>query len=92
MKDAEIYNIFDTETILNRAAEVAISSTSGAAGIAYWINKHYNLPEFRKVTKQDDIVIKVKAIVDELYADGRTTLLGDDELRSIIDSVSPTVK
>ena len=91
MKDAEIYNIFDTEKILNRTAEVAISNTSGTAGIAYWINKHYNLPEFRKVTKQDDIVIKVKAVIDELYADGRTTLLGDDELHTIIDSITPTI-
>ena len=92
MKDAEIYNIFDTEKILNRASEVAISNTSGTAGIAYWINKHYNLPDFRKVTKQDEIVIKVKAIIDELYADGRTTLLGDDELHSIIESISPTLQ
>ena len=91
MKDAEIYNIFDTEKILNRTAEVAISNTSGTAGIAYWINKHYNLPEFRKVTKQDEIVIKVKAVIDELYADGRTTLLGDDELHAIIDSITPTI-
>ena len=91
MKDAEIYNIFDTEKILNRTAEVAISNTSGTAGIAYWINKHYNLPEFRKVTKQDEIVVKVKQVIDELYADGRTTLLGDEELHSIIDSLSPTI-
>ena len=88
MKDSEIYNIFDTETILNRPAEVAISNTSGLAGIAYWINKHYNLPDFRKVNKQDDIVIKVKEYIDTLYEDGRTTLLGDDELTSIIESIS----
>ena len=88
MKDSEIYNIFDTETILNRPAEVAISNTSGLAGVAYWINKHYNLPDFRKVTKQDDIVIKVKEHIDALYEDGRTTLLGDDELTSIINSVT----
>ena len=88
MKDSEIYNIFDTETILNRPAEVAISNTSGLAGIAYWINKHYNLPDFRKVSKQDEIVIKVKEHIDSLYEDGRTTLLGDDELTSIIESIS----
>ena len=88
MKDSEIYNIFDTETILNRPAEVAISNTSGLAGIAYWINKHYNLPDFRKVNKQDEIVIKVKEYIDTLYEDGRTTLLGDDELTSIIESIS----
>ena len=92
MKDSEIYNIFDTETILNRPAEVAISNTSGLAGIAYWINKHYNLPDFRKVSKQDEIVVKVKEQIDRLYEDGRTTLLGDDELISIIESVSPSMK
>ena len=89
MKDAEIYNIFDTETILNRAPEVAISGTSGLAGIAYWINKHYNLPPFRQVSKNDEIVIRTKAQIDKLYADGRTTLMGDDELEAIIESVSP---
>ena len=92
MKDSEIYNIFDTETILNRPAEVAISNTSGLAGIAYWINKHYNLPDFRKVTKQDEIVVKVKEHIDRLYEDGRTTLLGDDELTAIIESLSPSLK
>ena len=88
MKDSEIYNIFDTDTILKRPAEVAISNTSGLAGIAYWINKHYNLPDFRKVTKSDDIVVKVKSAIDELYADGRTTLMGDDELFEIINRLS----
>ena len=92
MKDSEIYNIFDTETILNRPAEVAISNTSGLAGIAYWINKHYALPDFRKVDKHDDIVIKVKAEVDKLYADGRTTLLGDEEMLSIIKSLTESAE
>ena len=89
MKDAEIYNIFDTETILNRPPEVAISNTSGLAGIAYWINKHYKLPDFRAVTKNDEIVIRTKEVIDTLYADGRTTLMGEDELVAIIESVSP---
>jgi len=87
MKDAEIYNIFDTEKILNRPAEVAISNTSGLAGIAYWINKHYSLSGSERVTKQDDVVIKTKAAIDKEYADGRTTLMGDDELIAIVESV-----
>ena len=86
MKDAEIYNIFDTEKILGKPAAVAISNTSGLAGIAYWINHHYNLPKFREVTKHDDIVIKVKEAIDNEYADGRTTLMGDYELENIINS------
>ena len=83
MKDAEIYNIFDTEKILKRPAEVSISNTSGLAGIAYWINKHYKLPEEKMVTKQDWIVQQMKAAVDELYADGRTTVMGEDELEKL---------
>ncbi len=90
MKDTEIYNIFDTEKILNRPAEVAISGTSGAAGIAHWINKHYNLSGDNVVTKHSDIVTKVKAHLDVLYDDGRTTLMGNDELREIIRSFDPS--
>ena len=88
MKDTEIYNIFNTEKILNRQSEVAISNTSGLAGIAYWINKHYNLPEDKQVTKKDEIVVMVKEEIDKLYADGRTTLMGDEELFTIIEACS----
>ena len=87
MKDAEIYNIFNTEKILNRPAEVAISNTSGLAGIAYWINKHYSLSAEDKVSKSDALVVRVKAEIDGLYADGRTTLMGDEELESIIGAI-----
>ena len=89
MKDTEIYNIFNTEKILNKPAEVAISNTSGLAGIAYWINKHFSLKGDRAVNKQHDIVCKVKAAIDREYADGRTTLMGDDELLAIVNSFNP---
>ena len=92
MKDAEIYNIFDTEAILNKPAEVAISNTSGLAGIAYWINKHYNLSGDDAVSKHDDIVVTVKAEIDNLYSDGRTTLMGDEELKGIIEAHSPSLR
>jgi len=89
MKDTEIYNIFNTEKILNRPSEVAISNTSGLAGVAYWINKHFEVPEELKVSKHDEVVILTKAKIDEAYADGRTTLMGDEELGSIVKSVCP---
>ncbi len=92
MKDMEIYNIFDTDKILNRPAEVAISNTSGLAGIAYWINKHFDLPEGEVVTKQSPLVIKVKEEIDRLYDDGRTTVMGNDELMQIIDFYYPRLK
>ncbi len=88
MKDAEIYNIFNTEKILNRASEVAISNTSGLAGIAYWINHHYDLPEEGYVTKKDAVVVALKDAIDNLYADGRTTLMGDEELYALTDKIT----
>ena len=92
MKDTEIYNIFNTEKILNRPAEVAISNTSGAAGIAYWINKHYSLPAEKELKKTDPLVVRIKEEIDRLYADGRTTLMGDDELEQIINFLAPRLK
>ena len=89
MKDAEIYNIFDTEKILNRPAEVAISNTSGLAGIAYWINTHFALAPDDMVTKHDSLVSGLKEEIDKQYVDGRTTVMSDDELLSIIDSLAP---
>ena len=92
MKDAEIYNIFDTKKILGRDAEVAISNTSGTAGIAYWMNKHYQRSGEGEFTKHDPIVQKIKEEVDKLYADGRTTLMGDEELEQIINFYYPRIK
>ncbi len=86
MKDAEIYNIFDTEKILKRPAEVSISNTSGLAGIAYWINKHYKLPAEKQVGKQDWIVKQMKDSIDALYADGRTTVMGEKELEDLFQT------
>ena len=88
MKDAEIYNIFDTEKVLGVPAAVSISKTSGTAGIAYWINNHYKLSDAEKVTKRDEIVVKMKEYIDELYAEGRVTLMTDAELEEIFVSLS----
>ena len=78
MKDAEIYNIFDTEKILGRAPKVAITNTSGAAGIACWINEH--IKEISPVTKTDEIVQKLTAWVNDEYENGRITMISDAEL------------
>ena len=52
LKNEEIYNVFDTEKFLNRSAEVAVSNTSGAAGIAHWIDTHYRLKGDKKVDRE----------------------------------------
>ena len=84
LKNEEIYNIFDTEKFLNRPVEVAVSNTSGLAGIAHWINTHYRLKGDAQVSKSCELVAMVKAWVDKEYEDGRVTVLTDDELTSVI--------
>ncbi len=88
MKDAEIYNIFDTDKILNRPAAVSISNTSGLAGIAYWLNMRFKLKEDEMLTKQDWIVIEMKKRIDALYEDGRTTVMGEEELDELVKELS----
>ncbi len=87
MKDEEIYNIFNTRKILGRSPGVAISNTSGLAGIAYWINDHYGLTGDDMVTKDSDLVKVVKEWVDEMYSDGRTTCLSNREMEDKIEEL-----
>ena len=88
LKDEEIYNIFDTEKILNRPASVSISKTSGLAGIAYWINHNYNLPKEEQIDKRDPIVIALKEWIDSEYEQGRQTAISNGELEKHIEELS----
>ena len=84
LKDEEIYNVFNTQKILGRRPTVSISNTSGAAGIAFWINAYYDIPADDAVSKTDDVVVAVKKMVDDEYAAGRNTVMGDDELDNMV--------
>ena len=84
LKDEEIYNVFNTQKILGRKPTVSISNTSGIAGIAYWINAYYGLEGANAVDKSAPVVKAVKEMVDAEYAAGRNTIMGDDELDSMI--------
>lgn len=92
MKDEEIYNIFNTKKLLGRTPGVAISKTSGLAGIAYWINEHYELEGEERVHKDSPLVLKMKEWVDEMYADGRTTSLSNKELEGKISELTEEKK
>ncbi len=84
IKDEEIYNIFNTKKLLNRMPGVAVSKTSGLAGIAYWINQYYDLGPDEAVDKEDPLVVSLKEWVDEMYADGRTTVMSSKEMEEKI--------
>lgn len=85
MKDEEIYNIFDTSALLGRKAGISISDTSGAAGIAYWINTQYGLEGDDRVDKRSDVVVRLKTWIDGEYEAGRSTVFTDGELRARLD-------
>jgi isopropylmalate/homocitrate/citramalate synthase len=84
IKDEEIYNIFDTGLLLNRPAKVTVSNTSGLAGIAYFINAHYNLKGENSVTKKDPLVAFIKEWCDKEYLNGRQTVISSEEIEKLV--------
>lgn len=85
LKDEEIYNIFDTAKILNRPTDVMVTKTSGLAGIAFWINRHYKLEKTDKeVDKKSPLVIKLKEWIDLEYENGRQSSITKKELETKI--------
>ncbi len=87
LKNEEIYNIFDTEKLLNRPCRIAVSNTSGLAGVAHWINGYLSLTEDRALDKQHPLVNKVKEWVDREYDEGRVTVITDEELERVTNAV-----
>ena len=80
LKDEEIYNIFDTDKLLNRPVSVAVSNTSGLAGIAYGLNTYFRFTGDQKIDKKDPIVSYIKEWVDKEYENGRQTVISDEEM------------
>ena len=92
LKNEEIYNIFDTEKFLNRPPLVSVSNTSGAAGIAHWINTYYRLPQERQIDKNSELVTRLKKWVDTMYEEGPVTVLTDRELVVKITEICQQLK
>lgn len=80
LKNQEIYNIFDTETILNRPPKVSITNTSGMAGIACWINDYNKKHGKPEVSKTDKVVKVIYDWVTSEYDAGRITIISDQEM------------
>lgn len=88
MKDEEIYTIFDTKKILNKPASVEIGQTSGSAGIAYWINQEFKLDKDKKLSKNDNLIQKLKDWIDKEYENGRQNAITKKEMLSKINILS----
>jgi citrate (Re)-synthase len=78
-KFEQIYNIFDTTTLLNRPPRVSITDKSGTDGIALWVNDFLGLKGDDRVN-----VIKVSKIqrwvMDQYEKEGRMSSVTDEEL------------
>ena len=84
LKNEEIYNVFDTEKFLHRPARVAISNTSGLAGIAHWINSNPSVKAYTAIDKNDPLCLYIKEWLDNQYAQGRITMITDEELEGLV--------
>lgn len=84
LKNQEIYNIFDTETLLNRPLKVSVTDKSGLAGIAEWLNEYAHdllARDHREpINKRHPGVRRINEWVMGQYEQGRTTGISHDEM------------
>jgi isopropylmalate/homocitrate/citramalate synthase len=84
LKDHEIYNVFDTEKILNRPQQVSITDKSGIAGIAFWINSKLKLPKSKCIDKSNPGIQKIKKSIDAQFKNGRVNAMSDEEMCGLV--------
>lgn len=89
IKNPEIYNIFDTEKLLERPPGIFINDKSGTAGIAQWINTHLRLRGQNRVDKRDSGVIGINEWVQEQYTKGRITVISNKEMEKLVRNHMP---
>ena len=80
LKNEEIYNIFDTDKILNRPSRVNVTDKSGIAGVAHWVNSYLGLKPDSALDKRHAGLGGIYEWVKEQYALGRVTSISDEEM------------
>ncbi len=89
LKDEEIYNIFDTNALLNRPVRVLVNQSSGAAGLTHWMNSYYGLRNGRELDKRDPRLKPLLEWISAEYEGGRQTVMGDGELAQALRTLAP---
>jgi isopropylmalate/homocitrate/citramalate synthase len=78
-KFEQIYNIFDTTTLLNRPPRVSITDKSGTDGIALWVNDFLGLKGEERLSVMK--VAKIQRwVMDQYEQEGRMSSITDEEL------------
>ena len=83
LKSQEIYNIFDTDNLLNRPLKITVTDKSGIAGIAQWLNdfaRSTSGVEAIPINKRHPGVKRIYSWVTDQYAKGRTTGISSEEM------------
>ena len=83
IKNEEIYNIFNTEKLLNRPIAISITDKSGTAGVAKWLNSHLGLSGEQAIDKKDPGVVRMNKEILKQFDSGRETALSNEELEKL---------
>jgi isopropylmalate/homocitrate/citramalate synthase len=87
-QNEQIYNVFDTTTLLNRPPRVALTDKSGADGVALWVNEYFGLKGSERLS-----MIKVHKVArwvhDQYEEEGRMTAISDEELETKVRELMP---
>lgn len=87
MKNADIYNSFNSKDIFNRNIKIVVNQYSGVAGISGWINLYYDLAKNRRISKRDSRVSLIKNLIDAEFDAGRTTAISDKEMVKFTEQI-----
>ncbi|MBQ7456919.1 MAG: histone-lysine N-methyltransferase [Desulfovibrio sp.] len=90
VKNEEIYNIFDTETLLGRPVPIIITDKTGRAGVAYWINSNLHLEGKQAISKKHPAVGQIYDSIVAIYEEtGRTTHFSHEEMTELVQRFMP---
>jgi len=89
IKNEEIYNIFDTDKLLNRPIGVLITDKSGVAGISWWLNSQLQVEPEDRVSKHHPGVKKIYDWVMDQFEHGRTVGISDKEMELLAKKFLP---
>jgi len=69
--------------------DIAITQSSGNAGIAYWLNSFLDLDDSECISEDDPVIWHIKAWVDAQYDNGRTLPITDEEILNLVKDRLP---
>ena len=87
-RDERIYNIFDTEKLLDRPPEVVITDKSGADGVYLWVNNFLGLHGKNRLRKTKLVKI-MRWVADRYDVENRTTAISDREMADLVRTHVP---